>query len=83
VTIHDPVYIEEGVTIERSEIGPNVSLEQGTTVRDCRLEHTLVGAGSVIQDSTLHHSMLGDRVTVRGFQGTASLGADSELVGGD
>jgi glucose-1-phosphate thymidylyltransferase len=83
VTIHDPVYIEEGVTVERSEIGPNVTLEAGTRVADSRLRHTLVGTGSSISNSTLDHSMLGDRVTVTGFTGSASLGADSELAGAD
>ena len=81
VTIHDPVYIEDGVTIEKSEIGPNVSLEKGTTVQNSRLSHTIVGAGSVIRNSTLEKSMLGDRVTVSGVKGSTSLGADSELVG--
>jgi glucose-1-phosphate thymidylyltransferase len=81
VTIHDPVYIEEGVTIERSEIGPNVSLEKGTTVRDSRLAHTLVGAGSSISQSTLTKSMLGDRVSVSGISFSGTIGADSELVG--
>jgi glucose-1-phosphate thymidylyltransferase len=81
VTIHDPVYIEEGVTIERSEIGPNVSLEKGTAVRDSKLAHTLVGAGSTISRSTLTRAMLGDRVTVSGLSFSGTLGADSELVG--
>src|SRR5829696_8298227 len=43
VTIHDPVYIEDGVTIERSEIGPNVSLESGSRVTGSKLRHTIVG----------------------------------------
>jgi glucose-1-phosphate thymidylyltransferase len=30
VTIYDPVLIQDGVTIERSVIGPNVTLEAGT-----------------------------------------------------
>jgi glucose-1-phosphate thymidylyltransferase len=81
VTIHDPVYIEEGVTIERSEIGPNVSLEKGTSVQDSKLAHTLVGAGSSIRKSTLKNSMLGDRVTVSDISFSGTLGADSELVG--
>jgi glucose-1-phosphate thymidylyltransferase len=80
VTIHDPVYIEDGVTIARSEIGPNVTLEKGTTVEDSRLSHTVVGTGSTIRKSTLHRSMLGDRVSVTGFKGSTTLGADSELV---
>jgi glucose-1-phosphate thymidylyltransferase len=79
VTIHDPVLIQEGVTIERSVIGPNVTLEAGTRVINSRLEHTIAGAKSTIVDSTLHHSMLGDRVSVRGLKGVTTLGDDSEV----
>ncbi|MEO8295817.1 MAG: sugar phosphate nucleotidyltransferase [Gemmatimonadota bacterium] len=81
VTIHDPVYIEDGVILERSEIGPNVNLEAGAEVRDSRLSHTIVGAKSVISKSTLTRSMLGERVMMSGFSGTASLGADSDVSG--
>ncbi len=80
VTIHDPVLIQDGVVIEQSEIGPNVTLEAGTRVRNARLSHTIVGQKSVIADSLLHHSMVGDRVTVKGFKGSTTLGDDSEVV---
>jgi len=82
VTIHDPVLIQDGVVIEQSEIGPNVTLEAGTTVRNSRLQHTIVGQRSTITGSTLHHSMLGDRVTVQGLQGSATLADDSEVTAG-
>ncbi len=80
VTIHDPVLIQDGVVIEQSEIGPNVTLEAGTRVRNSRLQHTIVGQKCVIADSVLHHSMVGDRVTVQGFKGATTLGDDSEVV---
>jgi glucose-1-phosphate thymidylyltransferase len=79
VTIHDPVYIEDGVVVERSEIGPNVNLENGAEVRDSRISHTIVGGKSIISKSTLTQSMLGERVLMTGFKGSASLGADSDL----
>jgi len=79
VTIVDPVLIEDGVTVERSTIGPNVTLEAGTTVADSRLEHTVVGRDSRITGSTLAHSMLGNGVAVDGFAGSLSLGDHSEL----
>jgi glucose-1-phosphate thymidylyltransferase len=81
VTIHDPVLIEDGVVVERSEIGPNVNLEAGTVVRDSQVQHSIVGTGSSIISSTLHHSMLGERVTMNGFKGSASLGDDCEVNG--
>ncbi len=82
VTIHDPVLIQDGVTIEKSVIGPNVTLEAGTRVANSHLAHTIVGQKGVITDANLHHSMLGDRVTVQGLQGTATLGDDSEVIAG-
>ena len=81
VTIHDPVLIEDGVTIERSTVGPNVTLESGTRVTGSTVSHVITGAGVSITDSTLDHSMLGNRVTVSGLTGRASLGDDSEVTG--
>ncbi len=80
VTVLDPVLIEDGVAIEASVIGPNVTIERGTRIERCRLQHTLVGADARLSDCDLHHSMLGDRVTVKGLRGTATLGDDSEVA---
>jgi glucose-1-phosphate thymidylyltransferase len=79
VTIHDPVLIQDGVTVEHSVIGPNVTLETGTRVVNSRLEHVIVGEKGSVIECTLRHSMLGDRVSVRGLKGTATLGDDSEV----
>ena len=82
VTIHDPVLIQDGATVEgKSEIGPNVTLESGTRVKDSVLRHTIVGQGATLTDVALDHSMLGDNVIVRGLRGSASLGDDSEVSG--
>src|SRR6058998_1787412 len=62
VTIHDPVYIEEGVTIERSEIGPNVSLEQGTAVADSVVRNSIVGRDARLTRVRLDGTMLGNAV---------------------
>jgi glucose-1-phosphate thymidylyltransferase len=80
VTIHDPVYIEEGVTIERSEIGPNVTLEQGTSVTDSVLRNTIVGRDAKLTRVRLDGAMLGNAVTAEGLTGSASLGDHSELA---
>jgi glucose-1-phosphate thymidylyltransferase len=79
VTIVDPVLIEDNVTIERSTVGPNVTLEAGTRVLDSTLAHTLVGPNGRISHSSLSYSMLGTDVTVEGFRGSATLGDHSEL----
>ena len=79
VTINDPVLIQDGVTIEKSVIGPNVTLEAGTKVVNSQLAHVIVGKQCEVVDSTLHHSMLGDRVSIRGLKGYTTLGDDSEV----
>ncbi|HWA15162.1 MAG TPA: sugar phosphate nucleotidyltransferase [Gemmatimonadales bacterium] len=81
VTIIDPVLIQDGVTIEQSTIGPNVTLEAGTKVSGSTLSHTIVGQQSRIINSTLHHSMLGDRVVVSGLKASTTLGDDAEVHG--
>jgi len=81
VTIHDPVLIEAGVTIERSSIGPNVTIEAGSVIRDSRLVHAIVGADCTLTGAELSQSMLGNNVEVRDFRGNASLADHSELFG--
>jgi glucose-1-phosphate thymidylyltransferase len=79
VTIHDPVYIEDGVQIEHSEVGPNVSVEQGTKISGSRVRNTIVGRDARLSRVNLNESLLGNNVTLDGFEGSASLGDHSEL----
>ena len=81
VTVTDPVYIEDGATIENSTIGPNVTIEKGSKVVNSRLEHTIVGKHCQISGVALSQSLLGDYVQLRDVKGTASLGDHAELHG--
>ncbi|MGH7579325.1 MAG: glucose-1-phosphate thymidylyltransferase, partial [Gemmatimonadales bacterium] len=80
VTIHDPVYIEDGVTIERSEIGPNVSLERGSRVSDSTVRNAMVGRDALLTRSRLDGALLGNNVVVEGFRGSITLGDHSEVI---
>lgn len=82
VTLVEPVLIEDGCTIARSTIGPNVTLEAGSTVTDSTVRDSIIGARATIAGCALHEAMLGDDVTVRGFRGSASLGSHSTVEGG-
>jgi glucose-1-phosphate thymidylyltransferase len=81
VTIVDPVRIEEDVTLERSTIGPNVSIERGTTITDSTVAHSIIGTDCTIIGSTLSRSMLGTAVVVKHVHGAANLGDYSEMLG--
>ena len=81
VVIRHPVLIQDGVTIDRSTIGPNVTIERGSVIRDSTLTHAIVGERCTLTGVALSHSLLGNDVVVRDFRGTASLGDHSELIG--
>ena len=80
VTIHDPVYIEDGVTIERSEIGPNVSLERGTKVSDSRLRNTIVGRDARARPGRAGWLAARQRRGGGGVHGSGTLGDHSEVT---
>ncbi len=83
VTIHDPVYIEDGVVLAGSEVGPNVSLEAGSVVRNCRLQNAIVGRETTLENCRLDGALLGNHVRLTGVTGSASVGDHSEVVATD
>ena len=85
VRVHDPVRIAEGVKLEDCELGPNVTVETGCTIRRSALRDTIVGADTTIEGARLHGSLIGDHVVVRHARGAVSLGdhATVELSNGE
>jgi glucose-1-phosphate thymidylyltransferase len=79
VTIIDPVYVEDNVTLADSTIGPNVSISSGATVQGSTLTDTIVGAGSTVERSVLSKSIIGDSATVSGVRGQANV-SDHSVV---
>src|SRR3954466_2366895 len=53
VTINDPVYIEDDVTLSNSTIGPNVSIGAGSRIDGSTLSHTIVGKKATVKGATL------------------------------
>jgi glucose-1-phosphate thymidylyltransferase len=81
VDIIEPVYIEDGVRIERSVVGPNVSIEAGTVISDSAVANMIIGQDARLTDVRVNGGMLGNRVVIDHFEGSASLGDDAELTG--
>jgi glucose-1-phosphate thymidylyltransferase len=81
VTINDPVYIEDDVTMSNSTIGPNVSLGAGTTVNGSTLSDTVIGKRSKVANSTLSRSLIGDDVTIDGMIGELNITDHSRIKG--
>ena len=79
--IVEPVYIEDGVTIRRSTVGPNVSVSAGSVIEDATVRDSIIGERSRVARSQLHDSLIGDDVIVEGFRGDTTMGDHSELRG--
>jgi glucose-1-phosphate thymidylyltransferase len=75
-----PVRIEEGVRLENCRIGPNVTIAEGTVVRDSTIRDTMIGSDSKIEGCNLHDSVIGERVQLSGVEGKLSLADDSEVL---
>ena len=78
-TIVEPVYIEDGVTIEHSTIGPNVSIGAGSIVRNSTVRDSVIGSNTTIAHSALNDSFIGDHVVVQSARGALNVGDHSEV----
>ena len=78
-TIVDPVYIEDNVTLKGSTIGPNVSIGAGSVIEDSEIKHTIIGERARISRSKLTNSLVGDEALIDGVKGTMTVGDHSEV----
>ncbi|MEO5509345.1 MAG: sugar phosphate nucleotidyltransferase [Longimicrobiales bacterium] len=81
VKIHKPVRVCEGVTLENVEIGPNVTIEEGSVLRNTKVRNSIIGMNATIDGATLHDSLIGDNTVIRNISGVVSLGDHSEVDG--
>ncbi len=79
VTIKDPVYIEDDVTLSNATIGPNVSIGAGSRIDGSTLSHTIIGKKASVKGSTLRNSLVGDDVTIEGLTGELTVSDHSEI----
>ncbi|MDQ6887622.1 MAG: sugar phosphate nucleotidyltransferase [Gemmatimonadota bacterium] len=79
VSIIEPVYIEDGVAITSSTIGPNVSVGTGSVIEGSVIRDAVIGERTRITRSVLSNSMIGDEAVVEGVTGDVTLGDHAEV----
>jgi glucose-1-phosphate thymidylyltransferase len=79
--IVDPVYIEDGVELRESTVGPNVSVSAGAVIERSTVRDAIIGAGAVLRDCALHDSMVGDGAVLERVRGAATAGDHTEVRG--
>jgi glucose-1-phosphate thymidylyltransferase len=80
-TIVPPVYIEDGVEIRDSTVGPNVSLEAGSRVTDSTIANSILGKNVRVVRSTVRDSVVGDDQVIEDKTVQASVLDAGELAG--
>ena len=78
-TIIEPVYVESGVTIRNSIVGPNVSIGAGSNIDGSTLSDSIVETHTTIKSSTLARSLIGSHAVVEGVAGEITVGDHSEI----
>ena len=78
-SIIPPVYIEEGVTLKKSKVGPNVSIGAGSVLDGVEISHSIIGERAKISASVLVNSLVGDDTLLQGVKGEVTVGDHSEV----
>ena len=79
VTVVDPVYIEDGVTLRTCTIGPNVAIGAGSSVDGGTVRNSILGNGVRVKNATVEDSVVGDNQVIEGGGAVRS----SVLAGGE
>lgn len=66
--LRQPVYIGENCTIHNSEIGPNVTIADGVTVKDSKIVNSLICEGSTVTNAELENVIIGTSDSIEGKQ---------------
>jgi glucose-1-phosphate thymidylyltransferase len=81
--IIEPVYIEDGVSVSGSRIGPNVSIGTGSVIESSVIRNSVIGDKTRITKSEISNSLVGSEVVLSGVKGEVTMGDHSEVrVGG-
>ena len=80
VTIVEPVYIEDGVTLSESTIGPNVSLGTGSVVERSKLSNSILGRRVKVADCTVSGSVVGNDQVLKTSQVIGMVASGGEVA---
>ncbi|MEI7555179.1 sugar phosphate nucleotidyltransferase [Candidatus Chlorohelix sp.] len=78
-----PVYIAPDAKIERSVIGPYVSIAAGVQVIESILRDCIINEKAVVKSSTLSESVIGSNASVAGTFHRLNVGDNSEINYGE
>lgn len=78
-TIHPPVYIGEGVQIENSTVGPHVSIEDHTIIKNSSVKNSLIRDHASLNNVETEGSTIGAYTSLNNVNGKVDIGDHSAL----
>ncbi|MCK4303799.1 MAG: NTP transferase domain-containing protein [Candidatus Eisenbacteria sp.] len=84
VTLVPPVFVAPTARIEKSILGPNVSVADGAVIRRTIVRDSIVNEHALVEDMLLERSVVGESAVVRGVFQRLNVGESSavDLSGG-
>ncbi|HEY69649.1 MAG TPA: NTP transferase domain-containing protein [Anaerolineae bacterium] len=79
VSIQPPVFISPSASLQRSVIGPHVSIGPNCVIDNAVIRNSIIEQGTRIQDCTLVDSLLGRDVHVSGGSHSLNVGDHSQI----
>lgn len=74
-----PVAIDPSARVERSIIGPYVSVAAGVTIRDSIIRDSIINEGAHVSTTLLDHSLIGENADVQGEFSRLQIGDSSSM----
>ena len=78
-TVIPPVFLHETAVVERSVIGPYVSIEAGAVVQDSIVRNSLIDAKAHLENCILNTALVGERASVKGQSLKLFVGDDTRV----
>jgi len=77
-----PVSVADDAIIERSQIGPYVSVAAGARITDSVIKDSIIYQGAKVERSNLTGSIIGENAEVSGVKGSVNIGPGTKLSSG-
>jgi len=79
VILH-PCYLEDGVVVRNSVLGPHVSVSVGTVIENSVVRNSIIQGGTRIKNKLIENSMIGNNAKIEGRMEDLSVGDYNALI---
>jgi glucose-1-phosphate thymidylyltransferase len=79
VTIIEPCFIAEEVSLENCTIGPHVSIGKKSKIKNSNISNSIIQTNCEIENTTFKNSLIGNHVSIKGNCNELSIGDYSTL----